>query len=193
MKNPLNTKIIYGLERLSEAFKALLWDKAKTHGISPIQIQILLFISTHKPALCSVSHLAQEFNVTKPTISDAVRVLAKKGLVEKDYSASDSRSYTLHLSEAGKVLFQDLDGYAGAFDQALGHLGSPQREALYSSITELIYQLNQSGVLNVQRTCFGCRFYAKKEGTHYCHFLEKNLIDNELRLDCNDYEKRNHP
>ena len=85
MSDKIENKIIVGLERVSEAFKSLLWEKAKLHGLSPIQIQILLFIQTHRRELCSVSHLAQEFEVTKPTVSDAVRVLDKKGLVEKDY------------------------------------------------------------------------------------------------------------
>ena len=43
----LNSKIIAGLERISEAFKALLWEKAKILRLSPIQIQILIFIKFH--------------------------------------------------------------------------------------------------------------------------------------------------
>ena len=74
----LESKILNGLERLSEALKALLWEKAKTLGISPIQIQILLFVSNHQTDICNVSYLAKEFNLTKATISDSVNVLLKK-------------------------------------------------------------------------------------------------------------------
>ena len=65
----LESKILNGLERLSEVLKSLLWEKAKIHGISPIQIQILLFVSNHHLDICNVSYLAKEFNVTKATIS----------------------------------------------------------------------------------------------------------------------------
>lgn len=38
----VSSKIVAGLERISEAFKVLLWEKAKALGLSPIQIQILI-------------------------------------------------------------------------------------------------------------------------------------------------------
>ena len=53
-----SSKIVAGLERVSEVFKILLWEKAKLVGLSPIQIQILIFIAFHKQNLCNVSHLA---------------------------------------------------------------------------------------------------------------------------------------
>ncbi len=55
MKNELNSKILNGLERISEAYKSLLWEQAKVYGISPIQIQILLFITDHDMALCTAA------------------------------------------------------------------------------------------------------------------------------------------
>ena len=74
----LSSKIVAGLERVSEVFKILLWQKAKAIKLSSIQIQILIFLAFHKSSLCNVSHLAKEFNVTKPTISDAIKILDKK-------------------------------------------------------------------------------------------------------------------
>ena len=66
-------KIVAGLERLSHVFKTLLWEKAKQHGLSPIQIQLLIFIQYHSDEKNTVSYLAKEFSVTKPTVSDAIR------------------------------------------------------------------------------------------------------------------------
>ena len=76
-----SSKIIVALERISEAFKVLLWDKAKEYGLSPIQIQILIFVAYHKQELCNVSHLANEFNITKPTVSDAIKALVNKNYI----------------------------------------------------------------------------------------------------------------
>ena len=77
----MSSKIVAGLERISEVFKVLLWNKAKEVGLSPIQIQILLFVAFHKDELCNVSHLAKEFNVTKPIVSDAIKALDKKEMI----------------------------------------------------------------------------------------------------------------
>ena len=47
--NIVNHKITQALERISKAFRVLLWEESKKHGISPIQIQLLIFCSSHKP------------------------------------------------------------------------------------------------------------------------------------------------
>ena len=44
----VSNKIVVGLERISEVFRTLLWAEAKKSGVSPIQIQILIFIAYHR-------------------------------------------------------------------------------------------------------------------------------------------------
>jgi len=77
----LDSKIVAGLERLSQVFRILLWEKAKEYSLSPIQIQLMIFIQHHSQDKTTISYLAQEFNFTKPTISDAVKVLEQKKLI----------------------------------------------------------------------------------------------------------------
>ena len=185
-----NDKIILGLERISEVFKTLLWEKAKIHGISPIQIQLLLFISQHKVELCTVSQLSKEFNLTKPTISDAIRVLTQKQLVEKEFSPADNRSFNIRLSKNGKDLIKELTTYSRPLEQELNKMGKTQRDQLYSALTHLIHQLNVSGILQVQRHCFGCRYYTLQNQNHFCQFLQKNLVETDLQLDCPDHQTK---
>ncbi|NER15384.1 MarR family transcriptional regulator [Leptobacterium flavescens] len=185
----LNTKIIAGLSRISEVFKVLLWEQAKNLKLSPIQIQILNFITYHKQELCNVSYLAKEFNVTKPTISDAIRVLVNKELLIKDFSSEDNRSYTLMLSLKGRQIVNQTENFADPIKEQLDKIGEEDLESLYKTLATLIYQLNRSGILDVQRTCFGCTFYKADGGRHYCHFLEKELLDSDIRLDCPEYEE----
>ena len=186
----ISSKIVAGMERISEVFKILLWEKAKLVGLSPIQIQILIFIAFHKTELCNVSHLAKEFNVTKPTISDAVRVLVKKGMVTKDFSSSDNRSYALQLKELGKNLVAETNDFAKPLKKQVDKFKVSELENLFGTISELIYKLNRSGILTVQRTCFGCTFYQKNDGTDYCNLLKKELKTTEIRLDCPEFEEK---
>ncbi|MCG8328518.1 MAG: MarR family transcriptional regulator [Chitinophagales bacterium] len=187
----LQSKIVAGLERISEVFKSLLWEKAKVYGISPIQIQILLFVSNHSSNLCNVSYLAKEFNLTKPTISDAVRVLLKKGLLEKDFSPSDNRRYNVQLSSGGVQLVGELSDYASPVLQILEHIDEEEMKQIYGTLSRLIYQLNQKGIIQVQRSCFGCRYYkGDKKGTHFCSLLDKKLAGPEIRLDCPEFESK---
>lgn len=184
----LSNKIVAGLERISEAFKVLLWEKAKLLGLSPIQIQILVFINYHKIEFCNVSHLAKEFNVTKPTISDVVKALLKKGLIEKVYASSDSRSYAITLSDAGKTMVIETENFAQPLKNQLNGIDDADLESTFKTLSELIFKLNKIGVLTVQRTCFACRFYQKNNNLHYCNLLEKELLNTEIRIDCGEFE-----
>ena len=184
----LSSKIVVGLERISEVFRVLLWEHAKANGLSPIQIQILVFIANDKAEYCTVSYLASEFNITKPTISDAIKALEKKKLIEKDYSSSDSRSYTVFLSEKGKSVVFQTEHFANPIKDQLSVIDNVDLDQLYLTITQLIYGLNRSGVLTVQRMCYACKFHSKTENGHFCNYLNTELQHSDIRIDCPEFE-----
>ncbi len=186
----ISSKIVAGLERVSEVFKILLWEKAKMVGLSPIQIQILIFIAFHKDNLCNVSHLAKEFNITKPTVSDAIRILDKKGLIVKDFSSSDSRSYSISLSDLGNEIVSQTYDFSIPLKNQVDSFSRSELESLLGTLSQLIYKLNRNGILSVQRTCYGCKFYERNKEVDYCNLLQKELLSNEIRLDCPEYEEK---
>ena len=186
----ISSKIVAGMERVSEVFKVLLWEKAKLVGLSPIQIQILIFIAFHKRELCNVSHLAKEFNVTKPTVSDAIRILDKKELIQKDFSSSDSRSYSISLSDLGTNIVSQTYDFSNPLKKQIDGFSTSELESLFGTLSQLIYKLNRNGILSVQRTCYGCKFYEKNNENDYCNLLQKNLLTQEIRLDCPEYEEK---
>ena len=96
------SKIIASLERISQAFRVLLWQQSKEHSLSPIQVQVLIFLLHHSNEKRKVSYLADEFNMTKATISDTVKTLEQKGLISKEFEPEDTRSYIINLTEKGK-------------------------------------------------------------------------------------------
>ena len=157
----IERKILNGLERLSEALKALLWEQAKAFGISPIQIQILIFTANHKTSICNVSYLAKgNKSITKATVSDAVRVLLKKGYLEKDHAPTDKRRYNLTITPKGNELVNQLSEYASPISEELSIFKKAELITVFDTISKLIFQLNQRDVIQVQRTCFNCKFYS---------------------------------
>src|SRR5690606_11115389 len=91
----IESRIVVALERISEAFRVLLWNESKENSLSPIQIQILIFIHYHSLENCKVGYLADEFNMTKATISDSVKVFLSTELVTKETDPIDIRSFSL--------------------------------------------------------------------------------------------------
>jgi len=188
-QNEITSKIVVSLERISEAFKSLLWDYAKKIGLSPIQIQILIFIAYHKSNYSKVSYLANEFNITKPTVSDAVKILNQKGLVQKDFTEIDKRSYTISLTSKGKRIVKETENFANPIKKEIEKISEKELNVLYQSLNKVIYSLNKTGILTVQRTCYSCKFYEKTEKKHFCKLIEKELHNSEIRIDCPEYEQ----
>ena len=184
----LDFKIVAALERLSEAFRVLLWNEAKELNLSPIQIQILIFIQHHPSARCKVSHLATEFNMTKPTISDAVRVLEQKGYVQKKIEPDDTRSYLLLLTESGEAIARRTASFGASFVGSLSQLSDDQKMVLLESLMEMIHRLQKAGIVSLQRMCFSCRFFEKRPTGFYCKMLAKPLEKQDLRVDCLEFE-----
>jgi DNA-binding MarR family transcriptional regulator len=185
--NQVEYRIVAALERLSEAFRVLLWNEAKILNISPIQIQILVFVKFHSLEKCKVSYLAQEFNMSKATVSDAVKILLQKGLIEKETDADDTRSYTIRLSKTGEQTINKAVLFANPMLKSLDTLSIEQKEILLDSLLQMIYRLHKAGIITIQRMCQTCQYFQNREGGHYCNLLQKPLTKAEFRMDCPEH------
>ncbi len=184
----LPLKIVAGLERISKTFRALLWDHAKVTGLSPIQIQILVFIRFHRSGLNSVSLLASEFNVSKATISDSVKILNDKDLIKKQPSDLDKRAYTISLTEKGSKIVREAGNFADPIKEIVEKISKADQRDFFSHIVEVIWALNKSEILSMQRMCFNCNYYTKKKKQGYCNLMKRVLAKEDLRLDCPEFE-----
>lgn len=184
----IESRIVVALERISEAFRVLLWNESKENSLSPIQIQILIFIHFHALEKCKVGYLADEFNMTKATISDSVRVLLSKELVTKETDPIDTRSYSLSLTDEGKNIAKKASFFASSIEQPIEKLTQEQKTIMLNGLLKLIYDLNKSGIITIQRMCFTCSFYNAENGIHYCNLLKTKLTESEIRVDCPEHE-----
>jgi DNA-binding MarR family transcriptional regulator len=184
----LDYKIVAGFERLSQVFRILLWNKAKEHSLSPIQIQLLIFIQHHSRDKTTISYLAQEFNFTKPTISDAIKVLEQKKLIKKYTDSTDTRSYTIQLTPAGKKIVTETENFANPLTTIIAKTSDTDKMVLWQNVSNLIIQLNKLEVISVQRTCFNCKHYTTNNTSHFCSLLNQKLEIQDIRIDCGEFE-----
>lgn len=184
----LDYKIVAGLERLSQVFRILLWEKAKEYSLSPIQIQLLIFIQHHSKEKTTISYLAQEFKFTKPTISDAIKVLEQKKLIKKYTDNTDTRSYNIQLTIEGRKIVTQTENYANPLTTIIAKANEKDKVVLWQTISTLIIKLNKLEVISVQRTCFNCKHYATKDKIHFCNLLNQKLDTKDIRIDCMEFE-----
>jgi DNA-binding MarR family transcriptional regulator len=187
----IDAKLVAALERVGQALRVQMWDAAKRHGLSPTQLQLLLRLSTDPPARRRVGVLAGELDITHPTVSDAVAVLRRKGLVDRDPA---SRRATLSLSTRGRVLADRLAGWDERTRGQLAHLPVADKDAMLRLLLDLIAGLQRTGAITVARMCVTCRFFRREAhpGTirpHHCALVDAPMAAGELRIDCAEHER----
>lgn len=182
-------KTVAALERISEAFRVLLWDENRRNGLSPVQNQIIVFLLHHSGALCSVSSLAAEFNVSKPTMSDAVKVLEQKEFVRRESTEGDARSFRVILTAKGRLLAKKTELFANPIAAPIAAMTVKQQEQLFDSLLQIIAPLQKAGIIQQQRMCLSCcNYLPEKGGYFYCALLQQKLAPADLRIDCPEHE-----
>lgn len=183
------SRIVASLERISQAFRVLLWQESKEFSLSPIQVQILIFLLFHSEEKRKVSYLAGEFNMTKATISDTIKTLAQKELIAKHYEPHDSRSYTIHLTEKGKDIANKTALFTRELKTPVDRLHDDDKENLLLSLITIIRHLNKAGIITPQRMCFTCAHYQPDFNgqKHFCSLLNQKLEDRDLKIDCPEH------
>lgn len=183
-------KIIVAIERLSTAFRFALSKESKTQNLSPLQAQILLFIATHAEKNCTVSCLAKEFAVTKPTISDAVAIMELKKFVQRKQCSRDARTFFLELTSRGKSVTGNLTGITDYFTNTLKAANDKEISAMWGGMVSLIEKMQSNTDIPI-RMCFSCRYFSKdnkKGAPHYCSLMQKPLKTDLIRIDCPEHE-----
>jgi DNA-binding MarR family transcriptional regulator len=189
----LNETIAVSLEIISRIFRTLLWEQAKREKLSPIQMQFLLFLSTHTKRFTSVSELSHVFQITPPTVSDAVKSLEKKGLLQRLVSRQDKRKFPLLLTPAGSRLAKKMFNWQESFLTNLNKFPERTRETVAVFLLQLLESLNETHLLDGIRTCFSCLHFQNQrpvpEGEEgYCVLRNVSLNGKDLRLNCPNYK-----
>lgn len=182
-------RIYAALEKIGDLTRAMQWESAKLLGLSPLQVQVLLFLQGHPENMRKGSLLADEFAVSRPTVSDALKSLEKKGLLSRKKDTVDTRSYLLELTPAGESTCRQLQAYPQPLLTQIAAMDEERQGLLLSNLLNLIEQMHQLGLVKTARMCFACANYqGDKLSDHYCKLLQRPLENEGLRTDCPEFE-----
>jgi DNA-binding MarR family transcriptional regulator len=190
----LDTKLVAALERVGQALRVELRERAAQEGLTPTQAQIVLRLGSEQPGRRRVGALAAALDVRQPTISDAVAALERKRLVKRRPDAADARAATLRLTARGLAVADRLGSWDERARAELRRLPDEERRRSLSLLLDLIAGLQRAGVVGVARTCPTCRFFRFEErpgaaNPHHCALLDIPLGPGDLRLDCPEHEQ----
>lgn len=195
---PLPDKIVASLERLSRVFRILLWDLATESGLSPIQIQFLLYLRDQPRAHCRVSVLAREFGLTRATVSDAVSTLVRKGLVLKEGSDADKRVAHLLITDEGRKLARKFEGWQKRMVEKVQGFDPQTLGTVFLFLQETIIGLQRDGTVARAHMCLGCEHFRPGASgeplrPHLCALTQPPLGIPDLKVDCPVHKSRKGP
>lgn len=95
-------EIVSSFRRISHAFQQLLWKDAENLEITPTQLIVLRKVSMHPDI--GITDLAELLHLGNSAASGVVERMVKAGLITRQQSESDRRSFKLSLTEKGNEI-----------------------------------------------------------------------------------------
>jgi DNA-binding MarR family transcriptional regulator len=186
-------QLLAGLARLGQAIRIEAWRNAGPHNLSPLQADIIAHLDAGgRPR--RQGELVQALASTPPTVSDAVKVMRGKGLVEGTRDPTDARVVLVRLTDEGQAEAQRLSIASVTLTDAIATLSGPDFASMLRSTTAIMRELQARHAIPISRMCLTCRFFEPSahqddpDRPHHCHFVDAPFGDAELRVVCPDHQ-----
>ncbi|MGH7230162.1 MAG: MarR family winged helix-turn-helix transcriptional regulator [Nitrospiraceae bacterium] len=186
----LARRVAEGLRKISTAIRSRAWKEAGKRRMTPLQAQTLAVLRMQPEQAARISILADELAVSLPTVSDMVRTLEKKGLIQKSRSQQDARIVTVRLSAKGKRIAGERQDFLA---DVAGRLAVSEQEAMLQVLMKMIQTLHARGDIRTARMCVTCRFFRPNafqnpKRPHHCDFFKESFGNRLLRIECPAHE-----
>ena len=122
-------------EYLQEVGSELFREAFKAQGVANLSLQQLRYLELieGKPGMLP-GELAARFAVTRPTVSNILRRLEQQGLIRREKSPGDGRSWLLHPTERTRRIFEKR---RGMYDKLAAHVMEKLSGAESDALTSL--------------------------------------------------------
>jgi len=195
--DPLGKRVAIGLHKLGLAMKQQGWHLASKEGLSATQGQIVSLLATAgsgSGSAMTASEVATNLGVTLATVSDSLRVLVEKKLVEKAPDPRHPRASLLLLTDAGKEAARRINDWPDFLAAAVDELSPEEQGAMLNGVVKMIRSLQTRGLVPVARMCVSCKFFQPNvhdddELPHHCAFVDAPMRASDLRVECREYEE----
>jgi DNA-binding MarR family transcriptional regulator len=171
----------------------LLRERGKVRGLSPAQIQTLLFLKYARPGVRTIGGLADRLVVSYATASDVADALERKRLLQRNPLPTDQRVVMLALTEQGEHESAMLEDVLDEIENAVAALPDTDQEALVRATQSIIRYLQVRGYVKVYEMCWGCQFFRRNahpddpRGPHHCAYVDAPLPEQNTYLECPDF------
>ncbi|MNO86636.1 HTH-type transcriptional repressor NicR [compost metagenome] len=174
------------LERLASLMRVWAREQPLTADLQPIQISALNYLARCNRYSNTPLGVTEFLGLTKGTVSQSLKALEAKGLIEKKPDPSDRRSVHLELTSEGQALIDALVPPAFLLQavEALGERGAQLEEVLGALLVTIQRQQDVPGF----GLCRSCRFHQLREDGTFCGLTGEPLSRPEAELICREHQ-----
>lgn len=184
------------LYRIHQAISHMFRRRGQESGLSPAQIQTLLFLRYARPGIHTIGGLAARLAVSYATASGIADALERKELVERRPDPTDQRVMVLSLTTMGLAQVEQLEDVVDDIDAAINSMPDDVQQLLEHALKQIVGRLQQEGHVITYEMCWGCHFFRQDAhpqhpgGPHHCAFVDAPLPEPNTYLECPDFVSR---
>jgi DNA-binding MarR family transcriptional regulator len=181
-------EIVQSLERLARLMRASEFGD----GLNPAQWEALRFLGRANRFSNSPGALTRFLGATKGTISQTVKALERKKLIEKMSRPGEKRSVVLTLTQAGRDMMAK-DPWADLARRCAA-LGGKTRRRMDKGLAELLSEEISRRLDPSFGSCLTCRFWRADgrcddvRGPHLCMLFDEPVAVHETTQICVAHE-----
>lgn len=176
---------------LVERMGRLLITEGHAEGLLPVHWETLRYLYEANQFSRNLAGLTDYLGSTKGTVSQTLKGLEHKGLIEKEIDVKDRRTKRLALTQEGRQLLKQDPLRSWGDD--IETLPKREQEALERSLSTILRSRLAARGRAPFGQCLECIYFASKheEGEpHYCSLLNVGLSEQNAQQICVEQEPR---
>jgi DNA-binding MarR family transcriptional regulator len=181
MTNNTQLRIKELIDRLSRTIAADEWRE----DFNPTQWTALSYLARANRFSRSPSQVSDFMTATRGTVSQTLKALARKGLIEEWRSDQDRRSISYSVSEKGKLLLQKT----GTIEKAVSSLEGDEALSLLVGLETLMRKALKQRGYRAFGVCDTCRHHSRKTSGGFCCLLNEPLTAPEAKQICHEHSE----
>lgn len=177
------------LDRIANLLRAEAWHAGSAHGLPLAQLQALAYLSRCNRLSDTPAAVAEYLGATRGTVSQTLRALEAKGLVERSADAADRRATHLAPTPAGhRLLGEALPPLVVV--EALEALDPGTRRSLEAGLTGFLAALQRAHGGRSFGVCHTCRHHLQDEaGGRRCGLTGLSLDADQSAQICREHAR----
>lgn len=155
-------------------------------GLQPVQQEALHFLSICNKYSDTLIAVTEYLGLTKGTVSQSLKVLENKGLIEKVKDVDDKRITHLKTTPAGRNFIESTYP-PQKFSQAMNNMAFSEQQEMLSLLKSTLRQYQQASGRKGFGVCKQCKFNQSNNGQFVCGLTHEPLTVSDIELICREY------